>query len=136
MREIVLRGESASTNEGRGFVASFLDHHKVPEDEAFDILLAVTEAIGNAVRHGTPRREGRISVRCELKRPHIHVQVCDDGFGFHYTDDMAELPDPTASRGRGFFLMHALMDDVDIDSSSSGTTISMRHRLRSHAMSA
>lgn len=136
MREIVLRGQPASTNEGRGFVATFLDQCKVPEDEAFDILLAVTEALGNAVRHGSTNDGGRITIRCAFQSPHVELQVSDDGAGFVYTDDMAELPDPTASSGRGFFLMHELIDDVTIDSGAAGTTIKMRHRLQSHAMTA
>ena len=136
MREIVLRGEPASTNEGRSFVASFLDQCGVPEDEAFDVLLAVTEAIGNAVRHGSPDKESRIAIRCQLKQADVVLEVSDDGAGFVYSDEMAELPDPTASCGRGFFLMKELMDDLEIDSSSSGTTVHMRHRLQSHAMTA
>ena len=136
MREIVLRGEPASTNEGRSFVASFLDQCGVPDDEAFDVLLAVTEAIGNAVRHGSPQRDGRISIRCQLKQSDIHLEVSDDGYGFQYSPEMAELPDPTSSSGRGFFLMNELMDDLEIDSSRNGTTIYMRHRLQSHAMTA
>lgn len=136
MREMVLRGEPASTNEGRSFVASFLSQCKVDDDEAFDILLAVTEAIGNAIRHGCPDRDGRIAIRCEFDQGHLQVEVSDDGDGFIFTKEMAELPDPTASSGRGFFLMHELIDDVIIDSSADGTTIRMRHRLQSHAMTA
>ncbi len=58
MREIVLRGEPASTNEARSFVATFLDRCGIPEDDAFDILIALTEAVGNAIRHATTRPDG------------------------------------------------------------------------------
>jgi len=136
MREIVLRGEPASTNEARSFVATFLDRCAVSEDDAFEILLALTEAVGNAIRHATTQPDGRIAIRCQLKHATVVLQVQDDGCGFVYSDDMAELPDPTSSCGRGFFLMHELMDHVEIDSSSSGTTVLLQRKFRSHAMSA
>lgn len=136
MREIVLRGEPASTNEARSFVATFLDQCGIPEEDAFDILLALTEAVGNAIRHSATKPDERISIRCQLKYGDLVLQVHDDGCGFVYSDEMAELPDPISSCGRGFFLMHELMDLVHIDSSSDGTTVTMQRKLRSHALTA
>ncbi|MBA2725935.1 MAG: ATP-binding protein [Actinobacteria bacterium] len=136
MREIVLRGEPASTNEARSFVATFLEGCGVPEDDVFEILVAVTEAVGNAIRHSAAQPDDRITVRCQLKGSNVVLQVQDDGCGFSYSDKMAELPDPISSCGRGFFLMNELMDHVEIDSSSSGTTVLLQRKFLSHALTA
>lgn len=129
-RELVLPNEPARAREVRSFVADFLADLRAPVDVSYDVLLAVGEAAGNAVKYGTRRdRRSEIRVRCTLEGTDVRVAIADEGPGY---DPAALEPrgvDPFASGGRGLFLMEQLMDQVEVDSSAGGTTVLISHRV-------
>jgi serine/threonine-protein kinase RsbW len=93
------------------------------EREAFD--LAVTEAVSNAVRHGSPRgAENQVELCVIDEGARLVVTVTDEGEGFVPTG--FSLPDPQsyADHGRGLYLIHALMDEVEF-TRNGGTTVRM-----------
>lgn len=131
VRELVLPNDSVRIADVRRFVAAFLAELRAPVEVSSEILLAAGEAAANANRHGR-RTEGRSEIRvsCHFDRPNVVLSVADDGPGFDPAAiQVDELPDPFAAGGRGLFLMRALMDDVDVDSSADGTTVTMARRL-------
>lgn len=78
--------------------------------------VGVSEAIANAVLYGNrcdPAKIVRVDVALDLSRVVLHV--ADEGDGF----DPARVPDPTlpdnldGTGGRGLFLIHKLMDEVE-----------------------
>ena len=88
-------------------------------DEAFDVRLAVGEAIGNAVDHTM----GKGIVTTVAAYPdRVVIDVSDTGAGFDEAD-ASELPevDPCGERGRGISLMHLLVDSVSISRKAAGT---------------
>ena len=126
-RELVLPNEPARISEVRSFVSTFLTDVRCPVEVSQEVLLAVNEAAANACRHGR-RRGGRseLRMRCARKGTEVAVTIADDGPGFDLeTVEGRDLPDRFASGGRGLFLMKTLMDDVDVDSSEDGTTVTM-----------
>ncbi|MGH2787198.1 MAG: ATP-binding SpoIIE family protein phosphatase [Actinomycetota bacterium] len=130
-RELVLPNEPSRLREIRSFIAAYLADIRAPIAVSTEVLLAAGEATANACRHGR-RSDGRTEVRvkCSLKGSTVLVTVADDGPGFDPSRiDPGSLPDRFASGGRGLFLMRKLMDDVDINSSSEGTTITMARSL-------
>lgn len=89
-------------------------------DDAYaNIMVAVTEAVNNAVYHGN-KEDGNKSIHVDFtaKTPYL-LTVCirDEGDGF----DPDALPDPTAPEnleklsGRGVFLMTQLADSIRFD---------------------
>ena len=89
----------------------------------FDILLAVREALTNAVFHGNESRAGAtITVRCrpDPLRQCVEVSVTDEGGGF---DLAAHRPpeDPLSERGRGLPLIQHHAQQVRMD----GSTLTM-----------
>jgi anti-sigma regulatory factor (Ser/Thr protein kinase) len=68
----------------------------VPTD---DLLLVVSELVTNAVRHGSGAMEVRVAVDGNQAR----VEVLDDGGSA--VPDMAVLPPPEATGGRGLHLV-------------------------------
>ena len=97
------------------------------------IVLAVREAMNNAVLHGNDCDTSKtISVDFEVDDRSLRVRIRDQGSGFQ----VSEIPDPTLgenllkSSGRGVHLMRCLMDEVDVSrTDSSGGEIVMIKRL-------
>ncbi len=131
VRELVLPNEPVRVGEIRSFVGAFLADLRSPVDIAQEVLLAVGEAAANACRHGRrPQGRSEIRVRCARHRDRVEVTIADDGPGFDPDDVVAsDLPDRFASGGRGLFLMRKLMDDVALDTSHEGTTVTMTRSL-------
>jgi serine/threonine-protein kinase RsbW len=87
----------------------------VAEDAYGNVLIAVTEAVNNAISHGSNQnRSLMVEVSVADSHDAFCFRICDEGPGFDYNN----LPDPTApenllkENGRGIFLMKNLSDDV------------------------
>lgn len=86
------------------------------EEEAYgNVLIAVTEAVNNAIQHGNElQRDLFVNVAVGDKKEEFCFNIEDEGKGFNFSD----LPDPTAPEnilkesGRGIFLMKNLADEV------------------------
>jgi serine phosphatase RsbU (regulator of sigma subunit)/anti-sigma regulatory factor (Ser/Thr protein kinase) len=130
VRELVLPNEPVRIRDIRRFVGRFLADVRAPVDTSSDILLALSEAAANACRYG--RRSdswSELRIQCRLEKPDVIVTVSDEGPGFDPSDfELSRLPDPFASGGRGLFLMEQLVDEVGIDSSQDGTTVTLKRR--------
>lgn len=106
--------------------------HQVPESLYGNILIALTEAVNNAIHHGNALDPAkRVSLGYDTQGPLITFTVSDEGPGF----DFENLPDPTDPRniekphGRGVFLMRALADKVVF--SDNGATAELTFMLNS-----
>ena len=104
--------------------------YNVSEDNYGNILIAVTEAVNNAIYHGNkgnPKKNVHIGFENDKKQ--IKFSVCDEGQGF----DFNNLPDPTDPKnidkinGRGVFLMKHLADKVEF--SQNGKEVSLTFEL-------
>jgi serine/threonine-protein kinase RsbW len=96
------------------------------EDHYGNILIAVTEAVNNAIIHGNNYNSAKlVKIGVEKKDEKVVFIVEDEGAGFDYTN----LPDPTAPEnlekpdGRGIFLMKNLSDEVIFDHNGSKVSI-------------
>jgi len=98
----------------------------VNEDFYGNVLIAVTEAVNNAIEHGnrfSPEME--VNVAVGDNRTEFCFNIKDQGEGFDYVN----LPDPTApenlmkENGRGIFLMKNLADEVVFEDSGSTVNI-------------
>jgi serine/threonine-protein kinase RsbW len=91
-------------------------HCGCSEGQSADVEIAVREAMANAIWHGNGAgNRRRVFFRCYGgPRAGIVIAVRDQGQGF----DADSVPDPRGAerlrleRGRGVFLMRALMDSV------------------------
>ncbi|MGB0918621.1 MAG: ATP-binding protein [Flavobacteriales bacterium] len=98
----------------------------VDEDFYGNILIAVTEAVNNAINHGNRQNpEKKVQVDFIERADRLSFSVQDEGEGF----DHNALPDPTDPEnlekisGRGVFLMKHLADEVEF--SENGTRVEM-----------
>ncbi len=91
------------------------------EDEASDLVLAVSEAVNNSVEHAYPGpARGTVEVLAQFGHDgSVQVDVTDHG---HW-----RVPPPALTmRGRGLLLMRESVDSVEIDRSANGTTVRLR----------
>lgn len=100
----------------------------VPEDDEVDLMIAVMEAVNNAILHGNHEDPNKqVHLKIELKANTITVCVQDEGDGF-VADEVPDPLDPENvlnTSGRGLLMMQAFMDNVEITSSGRGTLIRM-----------
>jgi anti-sigma regulatory factor (Ser/Thr protein kinase) len=119
-----LQGSFVLLAELRLRLRADLARHAVPADAAADIVLAVQEASKNALRVSGGQT---VSIAVWVSGEVICVSVKDQGRGF-VDDASPSCPSVWRTRGRGLYLMRALMDSVEIDC-SAGTSVSMQKRL-------
>ena len=106
----------ASARHLRVALAEHLAARRVPRGATRDVLLAADEAFVNAFMHGGDV-EGTVTVRADVHSNRVSVTICDDGCGFDVDAlDVRSRPDPQSAHGRGLFLIHHLMDEVEVRS--------------------
>lgn len=88
----------------------------VKEDYYGELLIAMTEAVYNAIVHGNKMDTAKqVKVTFSIDGKNMVFQIEDEGSGFDYNN----LPDPTAPEniekphGRGVFLMRNLSDQCE-----------------------
>lgn len=108
----------------------FVSKFRNPDGSETDIELALHEALDNAVIHGNaenPEKRVHVACRCHMDGE-VSITIRDQGHGF----DSRSIPDPTtaenqmSTRGRGIYLMRALMDEVSFD--EGGVVVHMRKK--------
>lgn len=111
--------EIPSLTENIRIIESFIDNAKdrfnLNDDIYGNIMVAITESVNNAIKHGNKfRKDKNVKLSLTLNDNTLKFQVEDQGEGFDYEN----LPDPTAPEnldkpsGRGIFLMKQLSDEV------------------------
>lgn len=101
------------------------------EEDAFgNLLIAVTEAVNNAIQHGNKNNpEKTVNIQFKKEQDNLMFSIEDEGDGFDYEN----LPDPTAPEnienpsGRGVFLMKNLADGVDFQ--NNGKRVDLKFNL-------
>ena len=116
MHKLEINSEISNIAEVEKLIDNVCEDLKLSEDNYGNILIAVTEAVNNAIIHGNknnPSKKVKISVDKITKE--VVFSVFDEGGGF----DFNSLPDPTSPEnlekpdGRGIFLMKNLADKVE-----------------------
>jgi serine/threonine-protein kinase RsbW len=114
-----IRIEIPSLAENIRMIESFIDNAKekyqLDDDIYGNIMIAVTEAVNNAIKHGNQGDSTKnVSLALTFEEGLIKFTIEDEGKGFDYQN----LPDPTSPEniekpgGRGIFLMKHLSDEV------------------------
>ncbi len=98
------------------------DLFNITEDYYGNILVAITEAVNNAIYHGNQANPNKIiDIFFKSFPDRVTFTVKDEGPGFNFSD----LPDPTnpenieKPNGRGVFLMRNLADRVSFEDNGS-----------------
>jgi serine/threonine-protein kinase RsbW len=92
-----------------------LDGRDVSEETKHWLLMALREALANAIKHGNRQDTSkRIHLEMDVVGQNLQISIRDEGEGF----DPSAVDDPLApenrlkTSGRGIFYMKTFMDDV------------------------
>ncbi len=129
--------ELNSQPESLGIVENMIDEvrnkYNVTEDMFGNMLVAITEAVTNAIYHGNKADPAKkVSVSYQHNHNQLTFTITDQGPGF----DFYNLPDPTAPEnlekecGRGIFLMKHLTDQLIF--SDNGRVVELNFKLMSN----
>lgn len=126
MQEIDFPSQAENIHLVEKMIDDVCEELNVHEDHYGNILIALTEAVNNAIHHGNrldPNK--KTSVTCGQDHDKLRFIVRDEGAGF----DFENLPDPTdpenleKPNGRGIFLMKNLADEINFD--EEGRTVEL-----------
>ncbi len=110
-----LRSNPDNILEIEHFVSEIIQKYGINPDMHPNILISLTEAVNNAIRHGNNSDESKfVCVDLKKKKNILTLWVQDEGCGFNVTT----VPDPTVPEnveklgGRGVFIMQQLCDKL------------------------
>ena len=115
-----LRPDPAELSRMRQFIRRRALQHGLDDSEAFKAQLVATEAVTNAMRHGTPTGGKPISVTCVWRHDGLTIEVGDRG---RFRHREKSLPDATSGRGLG--LIERFTRQFDLETSDDGTNLRM-----------
>lgn len=127
--EIVLPSDYQSLIDVERLVGTVCDEFGVQADAFGNVLIAVSEAVNNAIQHGNQNiPNAKVALKVANQDDLFCIQINDEGSGFSHQN----LPDPTAPEnllkdsGRGVFLMKNLADEVEF--LNTGSTVNLYFR--------
>lgn len=134
--EIQIQFLSRSINEAfaRVSVSAFVAQLDPTVEELYDIKMAVSEAVTNAIIHGYENKEGIVTIKCSYESKYVAIEIIDEGKGINSVEE-AMMPLYTTSleeerAGLGFTVMQEMMDEVEVCSHLGlGTTVKMKKSL-------
>ena len=102
-------------------------HMELSEEKSAEISMALIEACINAFEHSESNKQ--IEIHFRIKGEELEIQVTDKGKGFDESKvKIPKIEEKIGSdhkRGWGLQLIKELMDTVEFESSSEGTTVTM-----------
>jgi serine/threonine-protein kinase RsbW len=95
---------------------------EISADEISDVVLAVDEAVSNAIEHAGLTTDGSITVQAGVVDTTLRVEIRDHGTW--------REPTPSETRGRGLLIMKRVMDEVSIEHRLDDTRVILSRRVR------
>jgi serine/threonine-protein kinase RsbW len=134
MRKILLKKQVVldSDKKSIGYVEPLV--HQLQEvvtlqlDRYYNVLIAVTEAVNNAIIHGNKLNpQKKVTITLIVSQNDITVEVLDQGDGFDPENvaDPREAENLLKENGRGVFLIKQLTTTSEISSGIGGTKVKM-----------
>jgi anti-sigma regulatory factor (Ser/Thr protein kinase)/putative methionine-R-sulfoxide reductase with GAF domain len=115
-----LRADPKVLAEIRHVLRRWLRHQGADDAQTMEITLAVSEACTNAIEHAYSPAPAEFAL----------TAVAHEGLLTFVVSDVGRWRPPRGhDRGRGLTIIRAAMDDVEVNSSDTGTEIVMRRRI-------
>lgn len=118
VRNIRIASRMEGITEVEALINDICEEFGVEETHYGEILIAMTEAVNNAVVHGNKLDSNKmVDIEVHTDGPVLEFRIADQGPGF----DFENIPDPTSPEniekpnGRGVFLMRQLADSCEFE---------------------
>jgi anti-sigma regulatory factor (Ser/Thr protein kinase) len=124
-REHSIRADLDRLKEARDFAVRAAAEFGFGAEALFDVKLAVSEAVTNAIQHGSRSPDDPVRIVATEESGALVFEVLDTGTFVPRVVRCGELPES----GRGLEFMRVLMDEVDLRPGRRGTLLRMAKRL-------
>jgi anti-sigma regulatory factor (Ser/Thr protein kinase) len=125
-REHSITADLDRLKEARDFAESAAADFGFDADGRYEVKLALSEAVSNAIRHGSRSPEDSVRIMAAEEAGALVFEVFDTGHFVPRVIRRGALPES----GRGFEFMRLMMDEVDLrPSRRGGTTLRLAKRL-------
>jgi len=118
VRQLQIASRIEGITQVEGLINALCEEFGVEETHYGEILIAMTEAVNNAVVHGNKLDANKmVDIEVRTEGQTMEFRIADQGPGFDYEN----IPDPTAPEniekpnGRGVFLMRQLADTCEFE---------------------
>jgi serine/threonine-protein kinase RsbW len=126
VKQLKIESDITNLNVVENAIDSLTNEIGISQDNYGKILVAVLEAVNNAIVHGNKADLNKmVEIDFWVRRKDLNITVTDEGKGFK----PAEVPDPTkqdnieAINGRGIFLMSRLADEIEFNKKGNSVTM-------------
>lgn len=116
-REHSMQADLGLLKEARDFAARAAQDFGLNEGACYDVKVAMSEAVTNAIQHGSSSPEDPIRIVIMAEGQALVFEVFDTGRFRPRVMRRGEL----SESGRGLEFMRVLMDEVDLRASKGGT---------------
>ena len=124
-REHSIRADLARLKEARDFAERAAIAFGLPSDACYQVKLALSEAVTNAIQHGSSSPEDQVRIVVTEEPGALAFEVVDTGRFVPRVTRRGDMPES----GRGLEFMRLLMDEVDLDPGEAGTRLRLVKRL-------
>jgi anti-sigma regulatory factor (Ser/Thr protein kinase) len=121
-----IRADLARLKEARDFAERAAVEFGLPSDACYQVKLAMSEAVTNAIQHGSSSPEDPIHIVIVEEPGALAFEVVDTG---RFVPRMSRRGDMPES-GRGLEFMRLLMDVVELYPGDAGTRLRLVKRLQ------
>jgi anti-sigma regulatory factor (Ser/Thr protein kinase) len=125
-REHSIRADLARLKEARDFAARAAVEFGLSSEACYQVKLAVSEAVTNAIQHGSDSPDAPVRLEISEQPGALVIEVIDTGRFVPRVMRRGEIPES----GRGLEFMGLMMDEVDLDPGEAGTRLRMVKRLQ------
>jgi serine/threonine-protein kinase RsbW len=123
--ELRLPASGSELSSARDSVADAAVAFGLQPRARYEFVYAVNEAVTNAIKHGSPDRDGMIGLRVDCEGDSIVCSVSDCG---PWVSAQTDSSLDSGEGGRGLVLMSALTDEVELSVEPQATVVRLRKR--------
>lgn len=116
-REHAIEADLERIKEARDFAERAAADFGFDRSACYDVKLAMSEAVTNAIQHGSSSPDDRIKIVAAANGGALVFEVLDSGRFVPSRPDAEDL----AESGRGLDFIRILMDEVDLHAGDDGT---------------
>jgi len=128
-RDLSIVADLRFLRDAREWAASVAGDFGLNGEHCFQVKLAMSEAVANAIQHGSRAPEDPVHISARERGGALVFEVRDTGV-FRQRNGPAE---EMAERGRGLGLVALVMDEVELEPGENGSLLRFTKRLEADA---